>query len=292
MEYLNHVITKAQSNMSVKQIIKKEFSVSEGHLRRIKLLPNGILLDGEKVFVNQLVKEGQLLQCLVSDTKESRILPCDISLDVLFEDEHLLVINKSAPLPTHPSSFSPDEPSVAGAFAARYPQSVFHPVNRLDTGTTGAMVIAKNGHVHQLLSARLHSDSFKRDYIAVVVGTPVQPCGRLDFKIGRCNDSVIKRTVCDDGKDAVTYYETLKSYGGFSLVKLLPLTGRTHQLRVHMAHIGCPLAGDFLYGTEDKELIKRAALHSHSLWMIHPVTKEEVFVTAPLPEDMKRIISL
>jgi 23S rRNA-/tRNA-specific pseudouridylate synthase len=185
--------------MSVKQIIKREFSLSEGHLRRIKLLEKGILLDEERVFVNQIAKAGQVLKCLVSDTAQSRILPCDLPLDVLYEDEHLILINKSAPLPTHPSSFSPNEPSVAGAFAFRYPNCVFHPVNRLDSGTTGVMAIAKNGHVHQLISASLHSESFKREYVAVVIGTPSPAEGKIDLKIGRCSDSVIKRRVCEDG---------------------------------------------------------------------------------------------
>ena len=126
----------------------------------------------------------------------------------------------------------------------------------------------------------------------MVIGTPSPSEGKIDLKIGRCSDSVIKRRVCEDGKEALTYYKTLKSSKGFSLVKLLPMTGRTHQLRVHMSYIGYPLAGDFLYGIEDKELIKRAALHSHTLSMLHPIKKTPIFVTAPLPEDMAKIISL
>ena len=163
------------------------------------------------------------------------------------------------------------------------------PVSRLDKGTTGLMVIAKSGYVHDLLRRQLHTDAFRREYRGVCLGVPDPPQGTVDLPIGRAEGSAIARQIRSDGDSAVTHYETLETRNGLSLLRLVPETGRTHQLRLHMATLGCPLAGDWLYGTEDPTLIPRPALHSYALELVHPVTGEVLHLTAPLPEDMVRL---
>ena len=152
------------------------------------------------------------------------------------------------------------------------------------------MVVAKSGYVHDRLRRTLHSDGFCREYRAICVGCPAPPSGTIDAPIGRDETSAIRRVVRPDGQYAVSHYEVLSSRNGLSFVKLLPETGRTHQLRVHMASIGHPLAGDWLYGTEDPGLILRPALHSYTLTMTHPVTGELLHFTAPIPADMQALI--
>ena len=154
------------------------------------------------------------------------------------------------------------------------------------------MVVAKSGYVHDLLRRSLHSTRFQREYRAVCIGCPNPTKGTVTGPIGRAESSVVARCVRADGSPAVSHYEVLESGERMAFLKLLPETGRTHQLRVHMAHLGCPLAGDWLYGTEDTQLIPRPALHSFALTMEHPVTGEELHFTAPLPEDMERLLNL
>ena len=180
--------------------------------------------------------------------------------------------------------------TVAGALAwQRGADFVFHPVNRLDKGTTGLMVVAKSGYIHDRLRYALHTERFCREYRAVCIGCPDPKSGTIDAPIGRDPNSVVGRCVRPDGARAVTHYEVLGRSNGLSLLRLRPETGRTHQLRVHMASIGCPLAGDWLYGEEDPDLIPRPALHAYALDLDHPVTGEHLSLTAPIPADMARL---
>ena len=163
-------------------------------------------------------------------------------------------------------------------------------MNRLDKGTTGLMVIAKSGYVHDLLRRALHTEAFRREYRAVCLGCPQPERGTVNAPIGRDETSVVARRVRPDGAPALSHYQVLAKGDGLSLLALRPETGRTHQLRVHMAYLGCPLAGDWLYGTEDPDLIPRPALHSFALTLVHPVTGARVEVSAPLPEDMRKLL--
>ena len=199
-------------------------------------------------------------------------------------------MNKPAGMTAHASNFLPDTPTVAGALAyTRGPDFLFHPVSRLDKGTTGLMVVAKSGYIHNLLRKALHTQDYYREYRAVCTGCPHPPSGTIRLPIGRDERSAVARMVRPDGVPAVTHYEVLRTRSGCSLVRLIPETGRTHQLRVHMAALGCPLVGDWLYGREDPALIQRPALHSYLLCFTHPVSGQALRFTAPLPEDMRRL---
>ncbi len=168
----------------------------------------------------------------------------------------------------------------------------FHPVHRLDKGTSGLMVVAKHPHAQEVLKNQLHTAEFRRIYLAVCLGGPAEEAGTVDAPIGMAEGSIVARAVRPDGLTARTHYQVLRRVGDRALVRLALETGRTHQIRVHMAHLGCPLAGDFLYGIEDKDLIPRPALHSSELTIRQPVTGEVLTFTCPLPGDMAHLIEL
>ena len=293
MRTLELIVTPDQAGRTVRSLLKQELRLSSHAVSRLTRRETGILLDGVRAFTTAVVRAGDVLTVEIGDgrTDGGGVPPLDIPLDILYEDEDVLAVNKPAGMAVHASSLTPETPTLDGALAARWGGPfVFHPVNRLDKGTTGVMLVAKSGYVHELLRRALHSADLCREYRAVVVGRLDPPAGIVDAPIGREAGSVIRRCVAPDGASAVTRYETLWSDGAFSLVRLLPETGRTHQLRLHMAHLGCPLAGDWLYGTEDKALIPRPALHSCHLRLTHPITGVSLSLAAPLPEDMRRLI--
>ena len=190
----------------------------------------------------------------------------------------------------HCAALTQEPVTVAGAVAHYLHSDQYHGVNRLDRGTTGVMVVAKTGYIHARCMALLHSGDFYREYRGICLGTPEPPVGRIDLPIDRENASLLKRRIDPNGAPAHTEYEVLASKNQLSLLRLIPQTGRTHQLRLHMAAIGYPLAGDWLYGTEDKSLIARPALHSYAVHLRHPVTGEVLDVAAPMPEDMLRLL--
>lgn len=200
------------------------------------------------------------------------------------------MLNKPAGIAIHPAALTEETVTVAGAVCHYLGQGSFHCVNRLDRGTTGVMVVAKTGYVHRLCMEQLHSGDFRRTYLAVCSGVPSPAAGSIDLPIGREPDSLLRRRVDPAGLAAHTDYETLWQGPDRALLRLTPGTGRTHQLRLHLSAIGHPLLGDWLYGTEDRTLIPRPALHSHRLELTHPVTRRRLTVTAPLPEDMARLL--
>ncbi len=292
MAVLSLTVSPSQAGRTVRSLLKNELGLSTSCLNRVKRAEQGITVNGERVFTNAALSAGDVLTVDLSCAERpTGAVPIEMPLDIAFEDEHLLVINKSAPLSVIPSSLAPDEPTLANALAFYLGEGfAFHPVNRLDRGTTGLMIVAKSGFVHEKLRQTLHSGAFFRRYLAVCVGSPDPKEGEIDLPIGRKEGSVIARCVTPSGQTARSAYRTLERCGDFSLVELTPYTGRTHQLRVHMAAIGHPLAGDWLYGTEDRNLIPRPALHAAFLSVHHPVTGELIERSAPLPADMKRLL--
>ena len=192
----------------------------------------------------------------------------------------------------HPKADDASAPSLAAMLTSYLGEgSVPHFVSRLDKGTSGLLIAAKSGYVHDRLRRALHSDNLRREYRAVAVGAVTPDHGVIDAPIGRADGSIIRRCVRADGLPSLTEYETLQTNERFTLLRLRPQTGRTHQLRVHMAYLGYPLAGDWLYGTEDKNLIARPALHSYELWFTQPITGQELHFTAPIPQDMQRLLA-
>ncbi len=292
---VRHTVTAEQAGMRVDAVLRESLHLTGSVIRRIKWLPDGILLDGERAFVNALVAPGQVLDVAVDDPgRTPRILPAPGALDIRFEDEHLVVLNKQPGVLVHP--VVPEQTDTLGNFLLWHYQqtgqagTLFHPVHRLDRGTTGLLVAAKHPSAQTALKEQLHTPRFRRVYLAVTMGAPEPPEGAVDAPIRKDPASAIAHQVHPDGLPARTRYRVLRTSGPYALVELVLDTGRTHQIRVHMAHLGHPLAGDFLYGAEDRQLIPRPALHSYHLSFQHPVTGGEMDFTQPLPEDMGRLV--
>ncbi len=293
METISYTIPPEQDGATVRHILRAQLRFSSHAVSRLTRAENGILVNGSHARTVDLLHAGDVLTVETGDHRppKTAVVPGDWPLPVVWEDGHLLVVNKPAGMTAHASNFLPHTPTVAGALAwTRGTDFLFHPVNRLDKGTTGLMVVAKSGYVHDLLRRALHTDRFYREYRGICIGCPQPEWGTVDAPIGRDETSTVRRRVRPDGAAAVSHYRVLERRNGLSLLKLVPETGRTHQLRVHMASLGCPLAGDWLYGTEDPALISRPALHAFALRLVHPVTGETLELTAELPEDMSKLL--
>lgn len=292
MAILKYTVTAAEDGCTVRDILTAQFHISTSLRKQLRRREGAILLNAAPVTVAQTVRCGDTLQVDVSDevTEDTRILPTPFPLSVLWEDEHLLAIDKPAGIAVHPAALTEEAVTVAGAVAHYLGSCSFHAVNRLDRGTSGVMLIAKNGYTHARCMDLLHSGALNREYRAVCDGIPVPAAGSIDAPIGRDSDSLLRRCIDAAGQSAHTEYEVLQICGARALVRLLPHTGRTHQLRVHMASVGCPLTGDWLYGTEDRALISRPALHSYILRFTHPLSGETLEITAPLPQDMRDLL--
>ena len=218
----------------------------------------GIHLNGEVVTVRAEVNLGDLIEIYADDNVSEGIPPMDIPLTVLYEDEDILAVDKPTDMPTHPSKGN-NLPTLANAVMGYYGGDfVFRSVNRLDRDTSGIVIIAKNQFSAGALSSMMKKGMWNKKYHALVSGIPTEKSGVIDAPIERVEEGNIKRMVRDDGKRAITEYSVIEEYEKDCLCELHLLTGRTHQIRVHMAHIGHPLVSDFLYGTpSDKEYYLR-----------------------------------
>lgn len=291
---LELAVTPAHAGLRVGQLLRRELALSGAVVRRIKWLPDGILLDGQRVNTRCVPRPGQVLSVRLSDPeRRSGIVPTPGPLDIVYEDPDLIVLNKAAGVPVHPGPGHYSD-TICNFLMNYYDQSGceadVHPVHRLDRGTSGLLVVAKHPHAQEQLKQQLHTPDFRRIYLAVCEGAPQPPAGTIDAPLGPVDGSLVAQQVRPDGKPARTHYETLSRRGPRTLVRLELDTGRTHQIRVHLAHIGCPLTGDFLYGQEAPDLIPRPALHSAQLVLRHPVTGERLELHAELPGDMRKLV--
>ena len=286
-------VTAELAGVKVDTLLKKRLGLSGTVVRRIKWLEDGILVDGQRVNTRFVPREGQVLSVRLSDPeRRSGIVPAPGPLDIVYEDEDILILNKAPGVPVHPGPghFS----DTIGNFLLDYYDSKgveadFHPVHRLDRGTSGLLAVAKHPHAQEVLKNQLHTPDFRRVYLAVCEGAPAPAAGVVDAPLGPRPGSLVEQMVRPDGKEARTRYETLGIYGSRALLRLELDTGRTHQIRVHMAYLGHSLTGDFLYGTEAPELIARPALHSAELNLRHPITGEALTFRVPMPQDMERL---
>lgn len=269
----------------IKYVLTNHWEFS-GNLVTLLKKDDGILLNGKKEFVNKVVKKGDILKINLPQENSENIVPNDIPLDILFEDDDILVVNKPHNMPTHPS-IGHFEGTLANAVMHYFRDipHTFRAITRLDRDTSGVVLLAKNIVSADRLSKALINNEIKKEYVALCVGTPVPSKGTIDAPIKREKEGIIKRCISPDGKSAVTDYEVISQKDGFSLVRLFPKTGRTHQLRLHLAHIGTPIYSDFLYGQEI--LNERTRLHCHKLSFPHPFTMEAMEFKAPIPLDMK-----
>lgn len=294
MRTLTYTVPPEENGRMVKGILRGDLHLSYTLLKSLKWRENAILLNGQSVHVNAIVHTGDVVSVALSERAPREDLYCEHTArpNIVYEDDDLLVLNKPAGVAMHPKTDDASAPSLAAMLTGYLGEgSVPHFVSRLDKGTSGLLIAAKSGYVHDRLRRALHSDNLRREYRAVAVGRVTPDHGVIDAPIGRADGSIIRRCVRADGLPSLTEYETLQTSERFTLLRLRPQTGRTHQLRVHMAYLGYPLAGDWLYGTEDKNLIARPALHSYELWFTQPITGQELHFTAPIPQDMQRLLA-
>ncbi len=292
VDWMEHIVSKAESGRRLRDVLRQVMEVSYTAMKSAKW-DGRITVDGQPTPVDAFVQEGQVIRILFKDNAPVYALkPYGLPLVIPYEDEHLYVIDKPAPLASQSSANHPDD-ALENALYAHLgcpADFVYRPVNRLDKGTSGLMIVAKDAHAQHRLQKMLHSDDFARRYLAVVEGHLPEKQGVIDAPIGKEDAASIRRLVREDGKPSLTHYEVLEESASRSLVQLRLETGRTHQIRVHMAHLGCPVCGDFLYGTELPELPGRFALHSHELTLTHPLTMEGLHIVSPLPDALRSLL--
>ena len=283
MPVLKIEVPPSLDGAAAKDVLRILGHLSSSNLRAIR--DRGVLhLNGLETPGFMLVSVGDVLSADLSDLPSDSPVSPGLPPEVLYTDDWFAAVNKPAGIATHASSFHPGEETMHEKMAALWGENmVYHPVNRLDRHTSGVMCVARCGYMHERMKSLLHTDSFVRVYLAVCVGSLPKTRGTVDLPIGREEGSVLKRSAgC--GAPAVTDYRVLAENGGRSLLLLRPRTGRTHQIRVHMSALGCPLAGDFLYGDESEAA--RTMLHSAALRLMHPITGVALTVSAGLPTDM------
>ena len=264
MRLLTLHITEELASRKVLHLLRGELGLSSSLVKSLKWRENAILLNGERVNTDVRVKAGDVLTVNVADREEGTEIDETVPLpQVLWEDDDLLIINKPSGITVHAAALTGNPVTVEKMVARYLGGGAFHPVNRLDRGVSGIMVVAKNAHAHARTMALLHTDDFRREYRAICHGVPSPAAGKIDLPIGRDTTSAVKRKIDQGGQPSLTEYEVLQVCPEGALLRLRPLTGRTHQLRLHMAAMGHPLLGDWLYGTEHPALPHRVALHSY-----------------------------
>ena len=290
-------ISAEENGKTVKEILRYGVGLSLAFTKKLKFLENGIMLNGEKVTVRKTVATGDILFLATEDVQnESVLTPTPLPLDIAYEDEYIVLPNKRADMPTHPSHNHRGD-TLADALAYKYQEEgvpfVFRAISRLDRNTSGILLIAKDRISASKLSASMKSGNINKKYIAILDGELSSNEGIIDTYIKREAESIIFRRVCaenEGGDRAITKYRVLAKSNGYSLVLASPITGRTHQLRVHFSHIGAPILGDDMYG-KVSPLISRHALHALSLEFVHPKTNELMLVSAMPSEDITSVIS-
>lgn len=285
MRRLRYTLEPQDAGRTVKSIALRELRLSRGQFSSLKFR-DGLRVAGRPVRADERLSAGDTLEALLCDTAEP-IRPYEAPLKIAYADEDYFILDKPAPLPTL-SSAHQEGPTLENALYAHLgcPENyVFRPVNRLDKGTSGLLAAARNAHAQQLLQRQLHTPEFIREYQALCLGAPPREAGRIDLPIARAGEGG-RRGVSPDGKPAVTHYRLEAQGAGLSLLRLRLETGRTHQIRVHLTALGCPILGDYLYGAADPALPGRFALHACLLSFRHPLTGRIVACESPLPAPL------
>lgn len=287
---LTYVNSSKYSN--VKEVLKAKFSMSDRLLLKLKKLDR-IYLNGNVTSVNHPVLENDLIECYLDyEEDNSNIVPTEMPLNIIYEDEAYIVVNKPAGIPVHPSMDHYAD-SLSNGIAFYFNQiglkKKIRPVNRLDKDTSGIVIFAKNEYIQECLVRQMKSKEFIKRYIAVVNGNLDNLEGTINAPIARKEGSIIERCVSETGDIAITHYKVLKRKTDFDIVECILETGRTHQIRVHFAYLGHSLLSDTLYGTSSS-LINRQALHAYEVEFTHPLSKKKVKYIATVPEDLNKLM--
>ena len=281
---------------NVKEILLSHFRISNRLLVKLKKNQR-IFLNGEKVYVTTPIKINDIIEVDIDFEEESEnIVPTKIDLDIIFEDEYMLIINKPPHIAIHPSILHYENSlsnGIAYYFKSKNIRKKIRPVNRLDRDTSGIVIFAKNEYVQESLINQMKQNKFEKKYIALLDGFLEKTSGTINAPIGRKENSIIERITSENGVPSITHFNLLKHFeinnNKLSLVEFTLETGRTHQIRVHSKHIGHPIIGDSLYG-KTSELISRQALHAYKICFIHPISKKSLCFETNFPKDINNII--
>lgn len=290
-------IVKDEKYFNIKEVLKVHFEISDRLL--IKLKKNKkIYLNNTPAYVDKQIKHGDIIKIDMNFEEESEnIIPVEMNLNIIFEDNYLLIINKPAGIPVHPSIAHYKNSLSNGVkyyFNTIGLNKKIRPVNRLDKDTSGIVIFAKHEYIQEHLIKQMKTSIFKKEYQAILTGHLTNKNGKIVAPIARKDGSIIEREInFETGENAITYYMVLNEFyinnTPLSLVNFLLETGRTHQIRLHSKYLGNPIIGDTLYGKES-DLINRQALHAYKISFIHPISKENIILEIDLPDDMKKIL--
>ena len=284
MRTLTLTIPTEYDGVQIKSVLRKHFGLSSALITALKS-DDGITLNGAHANVTEKVYANDTLILRIHETNSDNIVATQMDLDILYEDEDILAVNKPAGIPTHPSIHHYSDTLANGVqYYYKDIPFTFRAVNRLDKDTSGIVLIAKNRFAAEALSAQIREKKIGKTYMAICCGSLSSLEGRVIAPIAR-DEGIIKRRIDKAGQYAETHYTVLAQNEDYTLVQAEPITGRTHQIRLHMAHLGVPLYGDFLYGTEVAG--SRTMLHCSALTFLHPLTKEKMHLAAPLEKDFE-----
>lgn len=281
------VVSREMDGMCLRDFLRNQ-GVSATLIKAVKYKTNGFWMDGKPVRTCDAVIVGQRVRFSLPPEQDTTVEAEDIPCTIVYESDHVMVLEKPAGMAVHPT-LNYTNGTLANAYMGllekRGEKGVFRPVNRLDKDTSGLVLCAKNAYAAPILAA-----SAKKIYRAILGGVLPSPQGVIEAPIARAEDSIILRRVHPDGKPSRTeYQQEAVTQQELSFVAAKPVTGRTHQLRVHFAHMGCPLEGDELYGGK-RDRIHRHALHCSEMWFTEPATGQTVWLTSSLPPDMQALL--
>lgn len=289
---LEYKIIELTKYKNIKQILKEEFNISDRLLKRLKK-EKQIFINNISVSINSSFNLNDVISvCLDFDEESENIIPTKMELDILYEDDALLILNKPANIPVHPSIEHYTDSLSNGVkyyFEQLNLKRKIRPVNRLDKNTSGIVIFAKNEYIQEYLVRQMKNNLFQKEYFALLDGKLENHKGTINAPIARKSNSIIEREISDNGAPSITHYQLIKNYDDYCFVKFILETGRTHQIRVHSKYICHTILGDSLYG-KSSDLIDRQALHSYKVTFIHPITNKKMEVLAELPSDIKKLI--
>jgi 23S rRNA pseudouridine1911/1915/1917 synthase len=289
---LKYRILKKDCNLSIKLILKTKLNLSNNLITTLKK-NNLILLNNIPSKINTLTMPDDILSVDLSKIEEKNIIkPQNIPINIIYEDDYLIALNKQSNIVVHPTYLYPDKTLSNGLlyyFNKNNINILIRPVSRLDKNTTGIILFAKNPYIQESLITQMKNKIFKKNYIALLEGTLKNDFGTIDVPIKRNPNSIIERCVSDNGLKSVTHYKIIKKYENYTLVSFDLETGRTHQIRVHSKYIGHPIVGDSLYNNKST-LINRQVLHSNTIKFRHPISKKALKLSAPIPHDIENIL--
>lgn len=290
--FLQIRVTEELDKVKLRNYLKYHVGLSSRLIKKAAM-EKRILVNEEIIKLNYVVKKEDEIKIDLNREESQNITPQNIPINIIYEDEDIIVVDKEPFMVVHPTKSHKEGTLANGVlyhFKVNGEGCIVRLVSRLDMDTSGLVIIAKNQHSHMNLAKDMENNNIDKIYLAVVHGKLSEKSGKIDLPIGKPSFESIKREVMKEGQTSITHYEVLEEYKDASLVKLKLETGRTHQIRVHLSHIGHPIYGDALYGKEENELIQRQALHAYKLKFLHPKNRNQMNLEASIPKDINDLL--